>query len=281
MIDDLTRKKIIDFVFIKPRTINDISKLIDKNWRTASRYIDIIVQETGALNVTTFREGTRGALKIVFFNNAENIRNTDIQEELLQRIKNGTRKQDFTPLDIFQYVPEISRKGVLENSTGKKRNANNDLINLFKSANNSILFFSGNLSWISLTREKVSILQELELLAKKGITIKIICKIDLTTMPKIYEIQQINKKLGREAIEVRHREQPIRGLIIDDKQIRFKETKNHQEYKSGELEKDILIFYDIYDVDWCDWLKKVFWHMFSKATPLSIRLKALEELKKL
>ena len=57
-----------DFVYARPRTIQEISQLIDKNWRTADRYVDKIAKEEGTLAVRTFRGGTRGALKVVYWN---------------------------------------------------------------------------------------------------------------------------------------------------------------------------------------------------------------------
>jgi hypothetical protein len=40
MLDNKTIKKINDFVYQKPRTIQEIALLIRKNWRTANSYID-------------------------------------------------------------------------------------------------------------------------------------------------------------------------------------------------------------------------------------------------
>ena len=73
MLDSKIIKKINNFVYQKPRTIQEISLLIKKNWRTADRYVEQISKEQGTLLVRTFREGTRGALKIVFWNNIEKI----------------------------------------------------------------------------------------------------------------------------------------------------------------------------------------------------------------
>ena len=70
MLDTKTIKKINDFVYTKPRTIQEIAHLIRKNWRTANNYVDKIAKESGAISVRTFRGGTRGALKIVYWSRA-------------------------------------------------------------------------------------------------------------------------------------------------------------------------------------------------------------------
>jgi len=52
--------KIEQFVYQKPRSIQEIAFLIDKNWRTADRYIIEIEKEYGTLATRIFRKGTRG-----------------------------------------------------------------------------------------------------------------------------------------------------------------------------------------------------------------------------
>ena len=64
-------KKIEDFVYEKPRSIQEIAEYIKKNWRTADRYIQEIEKNFGTISTKVFREGTRGALKIVYWSAVE------------------------------------------------------------------------------------------------------------------------------------------------------------------------------------------------------------------
>src|ERR1041385_7337924 len=98
-------KKILQYVYAQPRSMQEIARHISKNWRTANSYVEKIMSESGALATKSFREGTRGALKIVYWNTVEKINHSEFQERLFKRIENGRRKQDFSPLDIYNYVP--------------------------------------------------------------------------------------------------------------------------------------------------------------------------------
>ena len=62
-------RKVNEFVYTKPRSINEIAELLGVNWRTANRYVEKISREEGTISTRVFREGTPGALKIVFWNN--------------------------------------------------------------------------------------------------------------------------------------------------------------------------------------------------------------------
>lgn len=93
------------------------------------------------------------------------------------------------------------------------------------------------------------------------------------------QITEINEQLGRDAIEVRHAEQPLRGVIIDTKSARLKEVKSPEIYKPGELKNKTYLFYDIHDAEWIEWLQKVFWHIFRFAPSFSKRLDALKSVK--
>jgi hypothetical protein len=75
-------KKIEEFVYLQPRSVMEISEHIKKNWRTADRYIDEISLEFGNIKTRTFRGGTRGALKIVYWNLNEKVSKSVFQQEL-------------------------------------------------------------------------------------------------------------------------------------------------------------------------------------------------------
>ena len=278
MLDNKTIKKINDFVYTKPRTIQEISLLIRKNWRTANNYIEKIAKESGTISVRTFRGGTRGALKIVYWSNIEKIHSSGFQERLFRKIERGRAKTDFSPFDIYQYVAEDKRKAFLEEQEEEKVTTKQDLTNTFRSAQNQILFFSGNLSWSNLKERNHAILSVLKELVKKKISIKVLTRVDVASLKNLQRMMAINEEVGREAIEVRHCEQPLRAFIVDNRLARLKEIKNPEDYKKDELSKKTFLFYEVYDEEWIEWLQKVFWNLFRTAMSANKRLKDLDSI---
>lgn len=59
---------ITSFVKKEPRTINDVAKFIGKSWVTTNKYLEKIKNMTGLICIKTFRKGTQGALKLVYYN---------------------------------------------------------------------------------------------------------------------------------------------------------------------------------------------------------------------
>ncbi|QQG38931.1 MAG: hypothetical protein HYS32_00505 [Candidatus Woesearchaeota archaeon] len=269
-----TIQKINRFVNEKPRTIQEIAFLIKKNWRTADRYVEQISKEQGTILTRTFREGTRGALKIVFWNNSESVYSTKFQEKLLSRILSSKDKSDFSPFDIYQYIENTKRNAFLEKA--KHENiVKQDLGNLFRTAKQSILMFSGDLSWSNLKAANEKILDVIEEMAKTGTKINVLTNVDIDSLENTEKFLSINNKLGKELIEVRHFEQPLRAFIIDDKIARLKEVKD------SKPRIKTFIFYEIYDKEWITWLSKVFWHMFQTAIPAERRIKDLRSIQEL
>lgn len=277
MLDSRTIKKISDFVYTKPRTVQEIAHHIQKNWRTANSYVDRIAEETGQISTRVFREGTKGALKIAYWSNIERIHSTTFQEKLFKRIESGKKKEDFSPFDIYQYVDDNKRKAfvVYEENEGEGR-----MIDLWKSAENFVLIFSGNLSWINLSFGKIKIKDVLESVAKRNVQIKIVTRVDLATLSNLKKIIEINEKIGRENIEVRHCEQPLRGMIVDNKIVRLREIKEPEHYKKGELEKRTYVYYEIFDEDWINWIQKVFYNFFRTSICAKKRTSDMETLEK-
>ena len=144
MLDSKTIKKISEFVYIKPRTIQEIAFHIQKNWRTADSYVERISKEQGILSVRTFREGTKGALKIAFWNNVEKIHSSEFQERLFKKIENAKHKSDFSPFDIYQYISGDKRSAFLEEQSEDSVTKKQDLVNALRSAEKQVLIFSGN-----------------------------------------------------------------------------------------------------------------------------------------
>jgi hypothetical protein len=271
MLDQNIIKKIESFVKIRPRTIDEVSKLIGKNWRTADNYIKKIISEQGTLATHTFREGSRGALKLVYSTGGEEFHSTEFQKRLFTKITTLSKKEDFNPFDIYQHVPEQNRRAFLEQQTETEISEKQGLAHALRSAENQVLIFSGNLSWAITKQGKISLLKLMEELIIKKIKIKILCNVDLESLDNISKIQSINEKHKTDLIEIRHAEQPIRSFIVDSKFARFKQHK----------EKNIFIFYEIKDEDWVMWIQQVFWQMFRTSIGAEQRIKDLKSIERI
>jgi len=281
MLDAKTVKKVEDFVKAKPRSIQEIAFHLKKNWRTADRYVDKIAEETGSLALRTFREGTRGALKIAYWQAAENIHHSDLQQRLFTMIQHGKTKYDFSPLEIYQYVDPKKRRAFMEEQFDDQTTIEHELVSHLRSAQKQILFFSGNLSFVNVKQDGTTVIKVLEELARNNVSIKVLASLHITGIKNMDKINAVNAKLGREAIEVRHLAQPLRSFIIDDRFVRMKETKLPDHYAPEELAKRTCFFYEIHDKDWIEWTQKVFWNLFRIATPAQKRVESLQDIQKI
>lgn len=280
MLDSKIAKKINDFVYQKPRTIQEISLLIKKNWRTADRYVNQIAKEHGTLSIRTFREGTRGALKIVFWNNIERIHSTEFQQRLFEQIRSGVRKSDFSPSEIYQYVDEKKKHArILTDEQYNSKENFEDYANRLKSASSQVLFFSGNLTFSNISWHDKKILKIIEGLAEKNVPSKILTRVEVPGIENVKNILAINERIGKEMIEVRHCFHPLRTTIVDNKIATFKEVKDPKDYVGEELKKRTTILYYIYDEDWIEWLQKVFWNLFRVSVPAKKRIEDIENMK--
>ena len=275
-LDKETIKRICDYVYKEPRTVLDIAKHIDRNWKTAERYVNQIIDEQGTLKIKTFRGGTRGALKIVTWNNLEKINSTEFQEKLFRKIESGRKKHDFSPMDIYQYVDEEKRDAFINHSD---KSFGKDFVALLKKAKTEILCFSGNLSWVNYKDKDILISDIIEELLKRGVKFKIVSRVDLASTSNIDRIIDIQNKLGVDSIEIRHSEQPLRGFIIDNEVASLKEVKNPEDYKPGELDEKARIYYQIYDKDWILWMQKVFYNLFRHSIDHKKRLNDIRSIK--
>lgn len=283
VIDSNTTKTILDLVKLKPRTIQELSEKIKKNWRTTERYVEKIEKETGSISTRIFRGGTRGALKVVYWNGIEDIHSTSFQQELVEDILRAKRKHEFSPFDIFQFVDEKNKKvfvsGIENENWDSELAEKTDFAGFLRKTEKQLLVFSGNLSWVNAKQGETKIIDVVKELVKKDISIKITARVSIAGADNVKKLLAINKEIGKDLIEIRHRYQPLRGMIIDNKTVKLREEKNPEYYRQGELEKEIIIFYDINDKEWIDWLQKVFWKMFSTAIPAEKRLKEIEKMK--
>jgi len=273
-------KQINDFVFQKPRTIQEISHLIGKSWLTTDRYIEKIAAEEGTVSVRTFRGGTKGALKIVYWN-LNPVQASSFQERLMKQIESGRHKSDFSPSEIYQHVDEKKRDAfyITDDRYHEKENFD-DLKKLLMEAESQILYLSGNLSFCNIGDGKKNIFDVLEFLAGKGVKIKILTRVELPGMDNIKKVLAINEKIGKDMIEVRHCYQPLRVNIIDNKILSLKEVKDPKYFSEGELKESINIIYRIYDEEWIDWMQKVFWNLFRTSVSAEKRIKELGKIRK-
>lgn len=274
-------KQIKDFVKQKPRTMNEISQLLDVNWRTADRYVGKIAESSGELAVRTFREGTRGALKVVYWQGLGELAFTDLQQELFEKIAAGRSKTDFSPFEIYQYVDKQKKHAFLEEQEEEAATSLYDFGEALRNAEGEVLFFSGNFSWINLRDERTSLYGLVKELAERGIACKALSRVELGGLENIEKVLALNKTFGKQVIEIRHCYQPLRAVVIDDKLARFKEIKNPADYKNLELRKKTFIFYEIMDKDWVEWLGKVFWRLFNNSVQAEKRIEELHKIRKL
>lgn len=278
MLDSKTTKRILEFVKKKPRTVQEISLLIKKNWRTADSYLQKIAKETGNIAFRIFREGTRGALKIAYWNSLESINSSQAQELLFKRLEVARKKDDFSPFDIYQYVDKSKRTAFFEDQEEEMINVKQDLVGTLLSAQEQVLIFSGNISWANLIQNKKKLIEVFRELAERNISIKIIADIDMHCIDNAKKVNAINSSLGKDRIEIRHCEQPLRAFVIDTKVVKFKEIKDPKEKCK---KKRTYIFYEIYDEDWIEWIKRVFWNFFASGIPLKKRIDDLKTVKRI
>jgi len=276
----IIRQKVQDFVFQKPRTVQEISELIKINWRTADRYIERIGQEEGTIAVQTFREGTRGSLKIAYWINQPQQQSSNIQERLFKLIESSRHKDDFSPFDIYQYLNDEKRRAFIEEDVEKsEKYLDQDLIELILETKEQLLIFSGNLSWVNIEKKNKSFLSGLKELLKNGVSIKILCNIDIASIQNVEKVLELNFHYPKNPIEIKHSEQPLRAFVVDNKFARFKESKNPHNYTL--LKRKTYIFYEIKDDSWIEWTKRVFWNLFRSGIPAEKRIKDIWSIQNL
>lgn len=272
-------RKIEDFIYTKPRSVDEIAKHIGKNWRTADRYVGEIEKNFGTISTRVFREGTRGALKIVYWSSQDKVSNSVFQEKMESDIMTRKTKYDFSPFDIFQLVKDNKKDAWIKTATNEvKAGRMHEFKKLLEKAEKQILFFSGNLSFINFKDKEADIFNVIENLVKKGISIKVLCRVDFAGIENIEKMLSLNYKYGKSLIEIRHREQPLRVTIIDNKITNLKEVKEPTG-REKELNKKTFIIYTITDKEWTEWLSKIFWKMFNNSVSSEKRLEEMKKLK--
>jgi len=279
MLDQKTIQQIEKLLSIEPRSINEISEKLNKNWRTVDRYVKQIEEEYGTIETKTFRGGTRGALKIVFLSTPEKISETKFQEELEHQILTLRKKEEFSGFDIYQHISDKHKKVAIEEEETESKTNLKELNDVLNQTKKELKVFSGNLSWINNKNKETNLFETLEKLIQRNIRVKILCRVDLDGLENVKKALGLNYKYGKDLIEIRHKEHPIRSFIIDDKIIRMKDIKDPSK-KIKELKKRIYLFYTIKDKDWTEWLGKIFTKMFNTSIGSEKRLKELESILK-
>jgi hypothetical protein len=270
-------RKIEDYVHAQPRSVQEIASHIKKNWRTADRYVQDIESELGTISTKVFRGGTRGALKIVYWTEIEKVSRSVFQQQMEREIMSAKGKEGFSAFDIFQHVNDKNKRAIVEKAIDEDSTNLEELKDLLLSARKEVILFSGNLSFLNLKNKKFNMEKIFEELIERKIQIKIICRVDLTGKVNYERALALNFKKGREAIEIRHRVQPLRAILVDKKIVRLKEVKEPTG-RINELDKKVFIFYTIKDKEWGQWLSKIFWKMFSSSVGVEKRLKEIEKL---
>ena len=188
MLTSETIRKIESFAYAKPRSVDEIAKHIGKNWRTADRYIAEIEKEYGTISTRVFREGSRGALKVVFYSGIEKASSTVFQQLLEEDILRGKKKEDFSGFDIFQFVSDAKKSASVERKGDEGETDLPKFASALMQAKKQVLIFSGNLSFINMKTGKTDFFSVLEAIAKKGVSIKIVCRVDLAGKGNIERI---------------------------------------------------------------------------------------------
>jgi len=175
-------------------------------------------------------------------------------------------------------VDDKNKRAIIEKESPHEEQDNNDLMDTLSKAKKQLLIFSGNMSFINMYNKKTTMLKLLDSLVAKGVTIKILCRVDLVGKNNIEKVLELNFKYGKELVEVRHQEQPLRAFIVDNDMIRIRDIKEPTG-KINELKQKVTIYYEIRDKDWCSWLSKIFWKMYSNSIGADKRISELNKLK--
>lgn len=258
----------------EPRTIQDIARLLGRSWVTAEKYMQQLRTETGTIGIKTFRQGTQGALKIVYLANPDP-HEDEVKENLFHFIHAGRRKQDFDFLELYQFVPDDKKSAHIQQYDTNEDVAADLIAKTIANAEKSVLLFSGNLSFLN-TKNKI-MLQTLEDLIKRKVQVKILARINIASLGNLHLLLPLLKKYPH-LIEIRHRFQPLRGSIVDEKIALFRTEETIDLYKEHELEKNTQIFYELYDSEWVVWLQKVFWNLYRASIDYELRVKELRNI---
>ena len=149
------------------------------------------------------------------------------------------------------------------------------IIELFRKSKEQILIFSGNLSFLFTEELGKKIIDIFEETLKRNVYIKVVCRINYSSMENLNKIRHLFKYKN---FELRHNYQPLRGFLVDENTGQFSEYFFTEKYKTGELEFNTQIIYSIKDEEWINWLQQVFWSLFRKSISYEKRVKEIERI---
>ncbi|MFT4307996.1 MAG: hypothetical protein ACMXYM_01325 [Candidatus Woesearchaeota archaeon] len=261
------RRRIESFVSQEPRSMQELAQFLGRNWRTAARYVEQIKAEYGTLEVKTFRKGTQGALKIVYWAGIERASATASQQMLEARIRSGRTKNDFSPFDIYQFA---------DAQVIFHRNESADLAEFsaeLANAREQVLFYSGNLSLLNS-----GLYDAFESILERGVNVKVLCRVDVESEATIREALSLSRRFA-DRLEIRHCEHPLRAAIIDDRIMRLKEQRIGSG-KTNELGGEYFLFYRFEDREWIVWLTRLFWNLYASSVGAPVRLERLERIRR-
>ncbi|MBT3297344.1 hypothetical protein HN385_00310 [archaeon] len=262
-------KKILEFVSTEPKSIQEVAKCIEKSWKTADKYLGELKETNPELQIKVFRKGSHGALKVVYLKSTMKKSGDQLRDRLFNDYLVGKVKDDFDVMEFYMQVNSDKKEMVIEEYQESDISQKQDLIKHLKNCDRTLYVFSGNLSWINVKENGILMLDVLEKMVKRGIKIKVLCRIDAASIRNIHKLKSLDHKHNTDLIEVRHQRHPLRGFIFDDTMLRLKEEIRLGRYKKGEIDNNLRIFYDIHENEWINWLKNIFYYSFNSAMDLA------------
>jgi hypothetical protein len=265
------RQKILEMVHNRPCAINEIAFGIQRNWRTADRYCDELAKED-LIKVHVFRKGGRGALKIAYWPTSARTSPSTVKQFLYKRIIQGGKKEDFSPLDIVQHItPEYRTVQKLTKEQYEKQRIGS-FVHELNQTQQSLLFFSGNLSFISAYEEVFKAVEEA---LARGVEIRILSRIDHTNEHLVRKLLSMNKRGHQGTLSIRYAFQPLRVTILDKSVISAKE--DFSTYSAQKTTPSIYI-YTVTDPSWVQWMEDIFWQLWHGAIDAEKRLEVIAEV---
>ena len=204
VLDTETQDAIIRYVKTEPRAIQEIATHIDVAWVTAERYVTKIERETGILTRKTFREGTRGAVKLVYYNTTNAPIGASQWEDIFQRIRQARWKEDFDPMDIVT----TAESGRIREQTPYEQAQ--EITKIIEETETQLLIFSGNFSFLT-TSPNATKIRNAAHSAIDSLSVKALARANLASVSNF-----THPFFHESNVEVRHRYQPLRGFISDE-----------------------------------------------------------------
>jgi hypothetical protein len=276
MLDKTSKDKIYGAVQKRPHTIQELAVLLERSWLTIDKYVEKLCEE-GFIEVHTFRGGTRGALKIVYWNYLP-ISQTSIQKRFTDQILSGRSKYDFAPSDLAHFAKNKYAWYLPESKIFHKQNFE-DLKRRLLLAKEEVLFFSGNLSFCDIHDGKESILDIMRKLLQRGVSIKILSRIELIDIEQIkavLSLERYESETGK--LSIRHAYHPLRAIVIDSVELSIKEVKEPSEHRPKELQEKTNIIYVIRDSEWVTWMQSVFFTVFRTSIDAKERIEEMQKI---